>query len=133
MKKCSVQLVKIQCTEISTQIKTITENNSHTGMKEQTSTLSVKRYQTRSSVFEKQNTERVDEKKAILQKPVFIKYKGRIEYHTELHDIAFHSDQLLLVIFIRYEFIYLLVIHKLQIFFYIETGLINKLPTKLSP
>lgn len=60
-----------------------------------------KRYKTRSSVTANTaisiSSYEINERPKALPrpKPAFIDYNGKVEYHTEMHDIAFNSDKLL--------------------------------------
>lgn len=64
-----------------------------------------KRYRTRSSAMQSDSTKEngrleIERKKSNAAsvprpKPAFIEYKGKVEYFTEFHDIAFAADNLL--------------------------------------
>lgn len=65
----------------------------------QTNIVAVKRYRTRSSVSRTESMEIIAKRPRPAigpkPKPAFIEYKGKVEYFTEFHDIAFAADTLL--------------------------------------
>lgn len=82
--------------ENSNTLNKIDENNG------QVANLPARRYSTRSSVNRIDSTETngyIQRKERSVSKPQtkpqFIDYKGKVEYYTEFHDIAFASDNLL--------------------------------------
>lgn len=73
-------------------IKTININR-----KEDITDIPPKRYCTRScsTVNNKKEENLEAETEKTVCKPTFVDYSGKIEFHTEFHDIAFYSEQLL--------------------------------------
>lgn len=106
-KECTVRLERLE-SKPRAETKTIDENintlNQITEPNGQNVGSPAKRYRTRSSVLQTDNNGdgKIQPKKANTAavprpKPAFIDYKGKVEYHTEFHDIAFASDNLLWV------------------------------------
>lgn len=113
IKECSVQIERLESTAYENQI---TDGNANENGNENVNTLNqipqndgqstdapVKRYRTRSSVLQSDSTTengQIERKKSNSvsvpkPKPAFIEYKGKVEYFTEFHDIAFAADNLL--------------------------------------
>lgn len=109
-KDCSVRIERLESTVVYEK-KTIDEDgnenvntlNQITPNNDQNTNSSAKRYRTRSSVLQSDSnkvdgqTERKKSNSTNVPrpKPAFIEYKGKVEYFTEFHDIAFASDNLL--------------------------------------
>lgn len=68
--------------------------------KSQENSVIVRRYSTRSSVSRTESLEISSKKRPRTAteprpKPSYIDYKGKVEYYTEFHDIAFAADTVL--------------------------------------
>lgn len=110
IKECSVRIERLESTvsenkasdgngnENVNTLNQIAQNDSQS-----TRDVPEKRYRTRSSVLQSDSTTengQTERKKSTSAsvprpKPTFIEYKGKVEYFTEFHDIAFASDNLL--------------------------------------
>lgn len=106
-KECSVRIERLELESNEDQtidgneninsLNQIAENN------DQKMCSPVKRYRTRSSLLRSDlvnGDAQMQQKKSSSvsiprPKPAFIDYKGKVEYYTEFHDIAFASDNLL--------------------------------------
>lgn len=105
-KECTVRIERLDLKEIENKsndenINTLNKNTENHG---QTVDAPAKRYRTRSSVSQSDNMlngdGQIKPKKSSTAaiprpKPAFIEYKGKVEYFTDFHDIAFASDNLL--------------------------------------
>lgn len=109
-KNCEVRLVRLESNGNASPLIAIENNNSNGKPENEDNGDKVipptppsnHHYRTRSSMNGASDTQTrirpVREKKAPAPprpKPSFIEYKGKVEYHTELHDIAHMSHQLL--------------------------------------
>lgn len=112
MQSCEVRLVRMKSTEDKAPLTVLSQDELNLNGKRDhdvdcddvipSSPPSNRRYGTRSSAngsnVMQTRTRPVREKAAPRPpppKPRFIEYKGKVEYHTELHDIALMSHNLL--------------------------------------
>lgn len=105
-KECTVRIERLESNTVETNaieeienVNTLnqqtTENNGQNSV-----SMPAKRYRTRSSVIQSEEVIQIERKKSNSAgvprpKPSFIEYKGKVEYFTEFHDIAFAADNLL--------------------------------------
>lgn len=114
VQSCEVRLVRMESFKNSSPLAPLSTENPNSNVKLDNdddrdeaippTPPSNRRYRTRSSMngtndIHCQTRTRPVREKAMpappRPKPSFIKYKGKVEYHTELHDIAHMSHQLL--------------------------------------
>lgn len=105
--ECSVRIERLETTVCENQVTDGNENvntlNQNTQNDGQSTNSPAKRYRTRFSVAQNGSTAEIghtERKRSNVAsvprpKPAFIEYKGKVEYFTEFHDIAFAADNLL--------------------------------------
>lgn len=106
--ECSVRIERLETNSNDTVLAEVTENDNKQNTFNKTEEnqskivcLPTNRYRTRSSITraesQENNLQISQAKKPYVPrpKPAFIEYKGKVDYFTEFHDIAFASDSLL--------------------------------------